>query len=133
MHTGLENFGRSCKVLLVEDRDDLREMMAQILAADGLAVTQARDGVEAVRAAQEGPVDLIVTDVLMPRLNGPEAVQCIRTFQPQVKAIFVSGSADMLRPNGHDVIIWKPVRPVILLNAIHKALSQRPMKNPRAA
>jgi PAS domain S-box-containing protein len=113
-------------VLLVEDCDDLREMMAQILTANGLTVIQARDGIEAVKAAQAAVVDLVVTDIVMPRLSGPEAVDFIRTFQPNVKIIFVSGSADMLEPNGRDVIMWKPVMPGVLLKTIESCLSPKP-------
>jgi CheY-like chemotaxis protein len=113
-------------VLLVEDRDDLREMMAQILVSNGLTVIQARDGLEAVKAAQSAAVDLVVTDIVMPRLSGPEAVEFIRTFQPNVKIIFVSGSADLLEPNGRDVIMWKPVMPGVLLKTIQSCLTPNP-------
>lgn len=113
-------------VLLVEDRDDLRHMMSQILSSNGLTVFEAKDGIEAVKAAQSSPIDLIVTDIVMPRLSGPEAVQFIRTFRPTVKVIFVSGSADMLQPNGRDIVIWKPVKPGALLQAIRACLLPTP-------
>jgi CheY-like chemotaxis protein/anti-sigma regulatory factor (Ser/Thr protein kinase) len=110
-------------VLLVEDRDDLRELMSQVLSSSGLQVILARDGVEAIQAADKNKIDIILSDVVMPRLNGPEAVRIIRETHPDIKVVYVSGSADLIEPNGRDVVIWKPVKPQALLATIKSCLA----------
>jgi PAS domain S-box-containing protein len=110
-------------VLLVEDRDDLRELMAQVLSSSGLEVIAARDGIEAIKASESRDIDIILSDVVMPRLNGPEAVRVIRETHPDVKVVYVSGSADLIEPNGRDVVMWKPVKPQALLAIIRSCLA----------
>ena len=114
-------------VLLVEDLMDLREMLAQILSRKGLRVLVASDGVNAIKIASEtqGTIDLIITDVMMPRMRGPDAVRKIRESRPAVKAIYLSGYTESLVPEGNDVLIPKPVAPEALLNAIEKCLFAR--------
>jgi PAS domain S-box-containing protein len=115
--------GMTGNVLLVEDRDDVRELMSQILTSNGIQVTSARDGVEAIEMANAFPIDLILSDVVMPRMSGPEAVRIIRESHPDIKVIYVSGSADLVEPNGRDVVMWKPVKPQALLTAIKSCLT----------
>lgn len=110
-------------ILLVEDRDDVRELMSQILISNGLHVTPARDGMEAIEVANTVSFDLILSDVVMPRMSGPEAVRIIRESHPDVKVIYVSGSADLIEPNGRDVVMWKPVKPQALLTTIKSCLT----------
>ena len=80
-------------ILLIEDLTELREMIATMLRSKGYNVLQARDGADAVSIAAShfAPIDLIVTDVVMPKLNGPEAVRQIRTRRAGVKAIYITG------------------------------------------
>lgn len=110
-------------VLLVEDRDDLRELMSQVLSSSGLQVIPVRDGLEAIQAAGNNEIDIILSDVVMPRLNGPEAVRIIRETHPDIKVVYVSGSADLIEPNGRDVVMWKPVKPQALLATIKSCLA----------
>jgi len=110
-------------VLLVEDRDDLRELMSQVLSSSGLQVIPVRDGMEAVQAAGDNEIDIILSDVVMPRLSGPEAVRIIRETHPDIKVVYVSGSAVLIEPNGRDVVMWKPVKPQALLATIKSCLA----------
>jgi two-component system cell cycle sensor histidine kinase/response regulator CckA len=113
-------------ILLVEDNHDLRFLLKQLLELEGMAVIAARDGVEAVEFASLPalPFDLIVSDVVMPRLNGPDAVKQIRKLRPQIKVIFVSGSADQIDADVRDTVLWKPVTPQVLLEAVHTCLGE---------
>jgi signal transduction histidine kinase len=121
-------------VLLVEDRDDVRELMTHVLLSSGLEVIPARDGVEAIEAADANNVDLVLSDVVMPRLSGPEAVRVIRERHPTIKVIYVSGSADLIEPNGRDIVMWKPVKPQALLATVRSCLTASDATfNPRAA
>jgi signal transduction histidine kinase len=119
-------------VLLVEDNSELRQMMTEILSASGLTVIQAKDGFEALNRARSAHFDLVLTDVLMPGMNGLEVVDRIRETHPGVKVIFISGSADMVSANTEDLVMWKPVRPETLLRAVHTSLSNKASAGPRS-
>jgi CheY-like chemotaxis protein len=82
-------------ILLVEDEDAVRAMAATILESQGFAVLQARDGVEALEVFLRGkePIDLVLSDVVMPRMGGVELLNQIRGVPSDVPFIFVSGYA----------------------------------------
>jgi signal transduction histidine kinase len=81
------------KILLVEDEDVVRGLAFSTLEYAGYEVTQASDGVEAVALfkAHSGEFDLVVTDVVMPRMGGRELVQQISREKPDVKVLYISG------------------------------------------
>jgi two-component system cell cycle sensor histidine kinase/response regulator CckA len=82
-------------VLLVEDEDALRRLGADILRRQGYTVTEARDGVEALDLLEELPdVSLVLTDVIMPRMGGPELAARAAERWPEVKMLFTSGYVD---------------------------------------
>jgi len=99
-------------------------MLTEVLALKGLRVLPAFDGAEAVKIAKETheKIDLIVTDVTMPRMTGPEAVKTIRQLRPSVKAIYLSGHADAVTPDNGDLFIAKPVMPEALISTIQECL-----------
>jgi two-component system cell cycle sensor histidine kinase/response regulator CckA len=83
-------------ILLVEDEDGLRALNARGLSSRGYTVLQAANGVEAIELLdkQEGNVDLVVSDVVMPEMDGPTLLKELRRRDPNVKFIFVSGYAE---------------------------------------
>src|SRR5205823_7362443 len=83
-------------ILLVEDEDGLRSLNARGLRSRGYSVIEAANGVEAIEALaeKEGGVDLIVSDVVMPEMDGPTMLKEMRAKNPSVKIIFVSGYAE---------------------------------------
>jgi PAS domain S-box-containing protein len=88
-------------VLFVEDEVALRDLMHRVLAKGGYTVLAAGDGLEALALveAHPGRVDLVVTDVVMPRMSGPELAARLRARDPGVRLLYVSGyTADQLRP-----------------------------------
>jgi len=110
-------------VLLVEDLEELRDATAQILAHNGLQVLQAKDGIEALElAARYTRIDLILSDIGLPRLGGLEAVSMIRESHPNVKVIFLSGYADEDIGNGYDLLLAKPVSAEVLIASIRDLL-----------
>lgn len=117
-------------ILLIEDLTELREMIANILRSKGYHVLQARDGVDAVNLAAShfAPIDLIVTDVIMPKLNGPEAVRQIRARRPSVKAIYITGYSNQTMSDeefsSNSVTVEKPIRPDTLLAKVRELLDQ---------
>jgi len=89
-------------ILLVEDEDPVRAVNARALAARGYTVLEAASGVEALQVIEERgePVDLVVSDVVMPEMDGPTLLGELRKLYPDLKVIFVSGYAeDAFRKN----------------------------------
>jgi CheY-like chemotaxis protein len=80
----------------VEDEDGVRALTRHILRNCGYAVLEARDGTEAVRLAGKHPeqIDLLVTDVVMPRMSGRELAERLAEMRPGMKVLFVSGYTD---------------------------------------
>jgi two-component system cell cycle sensor histidine kinase/response regulator CckA len=86
-------------ILLVEDEEGLRALNARGLASRGYTVIEASNGVEALDALEKlekrgGQVDLVVSDVVMPEMDGPTLFKELRRRIPDVKVIFVSGYAE---------------------------------------
>jgi PAS domain S-box-containing protein len=87
------SFEGSETILLVEDEDMVRNVVARKLKRKGYRVIEARHGSEAIDLSNEHPehIDLILTDIVMPGLNGRQAVDLIRAHRPQVPALYMSG------------------------------------------
>jgi len=118
-------------VLFVEDEVALRDLMHRVLAKGGYTVLAAGDGLEALALveAHPGRVDLVVTDVVMPRMSGPELASRIRARDPRVRLLYVSGyTADQLRPQtdlGADAtLLPKPFTSDGLLRKVREVLDQ---------
>jgi two-component system, cell cycle sensor histidine kinase and response regulator CckA len=83
-------------ILLVEDEDGLRSLNARGLRSRGYSVIEASNGIEALEAleAKNAAVDLVVSDVVMPEMDGPTLLKTMRQRNPDLKIIFVSGYAE---------------------------------------
>ncbi len=83
-------------ILLVEDEEGLRALNARGLRSRGYSVIEASNGVEAMEALeqQNGTVDLVVSDVVMPEMDGPTLLKAMRARNPDLRVIFVSGYAE---------------------------------------
>ena len=83
-------------ILLVEDEEGLRSLNARGLRSRGYSVIEASNGIEAMEALEQknGAVDLVVSDVVMPEMDGPTLLREMRTRNPNLKIIFVSGYAE---------------------------------------
>ncbi|MDZ7372454.1 MAG: response regulator [candidate division KSB1 bacterium] len=84
------------RVLLVEDDPDVRAMAAEALRETGLAVEVAADGQEALRKSRlsNERIDLLITDVVMPRMSGRELVERMLLYHPHLKILYISGHAE---------------------------------------
>jgi CheY-like chemotaxis protein len=80
-------------VLVVEDEDGVRELLRQVLVEHGHAVLTARHGRDALLLAEryERPIDLLVTDVVMPEMGGRELVERLKALRPDLKTLYISG------------------------------------------
>ncbi|HTR76502.1 MAG TPA: PAS domain S-box protein [Gemmatimonadaceae bacterium] len=83
-------------ILLVEDEPGVRMAASELLRIQGYSVIDASDGVSAIRAASKtkGPISLLITDVVMPKLSGPALAEQLAAHRPGLKVLFVSGYAD---------------------------------------
>jgi two-component system cell cycle sensor histidine kinase/response regulator CckA len=86
----------SATILLVEDEEAVRAFAARALASRGYKVYEAASGVEALEVMKEagGKIDLVVSDVVMPELDGPSLLRELRKQRPELKIIFISGYAE---------------------------------------
>jgi CheY-like chemotaxis protein len=116
-------------VLLAEDETEVRRMVSLILADAGYTVVEAADGEDALRRFGEHRDDirLLLTDVIMPTMNGRDLAEAVRKQNPSVKVLFMSGyTADIIRNKGMlgaDVLLLsKPVAPEQLLVRIRRTL-----------
>jgi two-component system, cell cycle sensor histidine kinase and response regulator CckA len=90
-------------ILLVEDEEPLRKVVIELLTQIGYHVLSASNGKEALRVAQDYPdkIHLLVTDVLMPEIDGPELSKILCAARPDLKVIYISGyTDDSLAPEG---------------------------------
>jgi two-component system cell cycle sensor histidine kinase/response regulator CckA len=83
-------------ILLVEDEEGLRALNARGLRSRGYTVVEAENGIEAMEMLEEqaGAIDLVVSDVVMPEMDGPTLLKAMREKNPEIKFIFVSGYAE---------------------------------------
>jgi len=98
-------------ILLAEDDDQLRHLARKILEGAGWTVLAARDGSEALGLAAEldGPIDLLVTDIVMPGMSGPQLHAALCEKRPSVPALFMTGYADrQALPDEGSAILQKP-------------------------
>jgi signal transduction histidine kinase len=124
--------GGSEVVLLAEDEPIFRHVVRRILERGGYTVIEAGDGREAVEAfaANRERIALCILDVVMPELNGKDALAAIRRIEPRVRALFTSGYADDVlgapAPGAEEPeVVPKPVAPAELLKRVRQAIDGR--------
>jgi CheY-like chemotaxis protein len=120
-------------ILLVEDAEFVRAIVAEILEPHGYTILAESNGADALAIAQkrEGAIDLLLTDVVMPGMNGRELAESLTRQYPDVKVLFSSGyPADTLVRNGiaegTTRFIEKPYLPVALARAVREILDEDP-------
>jgi PAS domain S-box-containing protein len=121
---------RGCEtILLAEDSESLRELAREYLESVGYTVLEAISGKEALQRAKDfdGTIHLLLTDVVMPEISGPELASQLMSLRPGIKIIFTSGYTDdaIARQGVLDpavVFIQKPYRPKALARKIREVL-----------
>jgi DNA-binding response OmpR family regulator len=79
------------RILLIDDEDSVRVPLAAVLRRAGFEVVTAADGKEGIAVFRHSPVDLVITDLIMPKQDGFETIKTIRRLQPGAKIIAISG------------------------------------------
>jgi len=120
--------GRAPKtVLLAEDEDAVRFLAAEYLERSGYHVLQAANGEEALRVADafDGPIHILVTDVVMPGIKGPDLARRLRAARPSIQVLLISGyAADVVTNDDlrHATLLSKPFAPAALTRAVRHLL-----------
>ncbi|HEU4451748.1 MAG TPA: PAS domain S-box protein, partial [Longimicrobium sp.] len=128
-------------VLLAEDEETVRRLARRVLERSGYTVLEAADGEEAIRVAEahRGPIHLLVTDVVMPRLGGRDLAARLLTARPGLRVLYVSGYTDeAVRRHGildpGTGFVEKPFTADVLAEQVRRALdeplSSSPASNP---
>ncbi|BCJ49635.1 hypothetical protein Asp14428_11100 [Actinoplanes sp. NBRC 14428] len=122
--------GHGATVLVVEDETALREVTGRILRRGGYTVLSAAGGREALDlcAGHDGPIDVLLTDVIMPGMLGKDLAEAVTAARPGIRVVFMSGYAQpVLTTHGTlaaDVhLLEKPFTGVELMKALHEQLS----------
>jgi DNA-binding NtrC family response regulator len=120
------------RVLLIDDEAEVRRGLRVLLEAAQHRVLEARNGEEALRLIRRHDVDVVITDVIMPGLDGLEVMKAIRLYRPELRTIAISGGGlqlsadaccDVASKMGAYRVLRKPISSEALTAAIDSALS----------
>jgi CheY-like chemotaxis protein len=119
-------------VLVVDDEPEIRTVLRRVLERAGHAVTEAENGRKAVRALSEAPIDLVITDIVMPEQEGMETILQIRRLRPDIKIIAMSGGGRRVSMDflplavrlGADRTFEKPFKPAHVAAAVSELLAR---------
>jgi len=121
-------------ILLVEDEVAVRDLVRQVLQAAGYVVLEAANGEQALQlsTAHQGPIQVLLADVVLPGLSGPEVAEQLALIRSEIRVIYMSGYAQdrinrFRNPNGQRLFLHKPFTPTTLLTSVRQAL-----ESPRA-
>jgi len=120
-------------ILLIEDEEGVRQLVEQTLTMAGYEILAASNGVEALKCAQplSRVIDLVISDVIMPGLSGPDVVAQLQIARPSIRVIFMSGYADLgvvhenILGEGH-ALLQKPFRLDALRQLVAETLASDP-------
>lgn len=118
------------EILIIEDDELLRQMLARCLAANRYVVREAGNGHEGLRLMRERPACLVITDIVMPDMEGIETIRHLRRDYPGTKIVAISGGGigdakdylKIARELGAQRTLSKPFLPAELLSAVEELL-----------
>jgi CheY-like chemotaxis protein len=122
-------------ILLVEDEELLRAGVQEVLEIQGYKVITAPDGEQALACLAAQTIDLIITDLVMPKMDGVDFVKQLRKIKPDLPVIVVSGSTrnimqrygiDSIQVPGANASLPKPFKSVDLIEQVRQLLASRP-------
>lgn len=124
--------GMRRRVLVVEDEPQVRAIAARALGAGGFEVLQAANGALALTwlKEQHHTIDVLVTDVVMPELNGPELARAARALDPNLELVFMSGFPEAMQDAhsgefGEAAFLSKPFSPQKLVEVVRESVARR--------
>lgn len=99
------------RILVVEDHKEIRELLSEIFLSDGYEVDSAEDGELALRQVKEKKYDLIITDYMMPKMDGIDLLRNLKTENHSLFILMISGSGieeEFFKQSGADAYLSKP-------------------------
>jgi DNA-binding response OmpR family regulator len=119
-------------ILVIDDDDDLRDVLCEALDEAGYTVHAANDGSKGLPLAEREPIDLVVTDILMPGKEGIETIRELRRVRPDIRIIAISGGGKLkdtlfleaAAEFGADATLKKPFRVADFLETIERVLAK---------
>jgi DNA-binding NtrC family response regulator len=129
----------SYSILVVDDQKGVRRELAYLLEEEGYVVSQAEDGKQAVIVLDKQAIDLVITDILMPEMDGLELANYINVHYPAIKVIIISGGGRFYSQNdsqtddllasarmttGVQVMLKKPVASDVMLEKVALLLAE---------
>ena len=127
---GRDKGGRSGTILLVEDSDVVRDVITRMLEDAGFTVLPASGGEEALSISRrkDAPIDLLLTDIVMPEMSGVELADRLERERPDVRVLFMTGYAEEVVVNEgilgkHRECIGKPFTREQITKRVRKLLS----------
>ncbi|HET9754727.1 MAG TPA: response regulator, partial [Myxococcales bacterium] len=116
---------RGERILLIEDEEPLRAMLRRMLCAHGYEVVDAPDAEKGLRAVQGRSLDLLLTDLMLPSLDGPALAQQLLAAQPSLRVLYMTGYP----PAGRELpaaepLIQKPFTRLALLGEVRRVLDR---------
>jgi two-component system cell cycle sensor histidine kinase/response regulator CckA len=111
-------------ILLAEDTDEIRHMLAEVLCENGYRVLEAGDGMEALKLSDSyaGSIDILITDVTMPRLSGLDLIRDLKPRRPGTRVLAISGWTNAVLDPGTP-FLQKPFTPTTLLRKIDEIVA----------
>jgi hypothetical protein len=116
-------------ILVVDDEEALREVTRRILTRNGYTVVTASSGAQAIEiaASHVGPIDLVLTDVIMPTMQGPAVANEVKRLRPGIRVLFMSGHAQPVLEaeavlGTEFLLVEKPFDQATLLENVRKVL-----------
>lgn len=118
------------RILLIEDDEPVRIIFAKLLAQHGYSVAEASNGRAAMEQIQQAPVQLVITDMIMPEMDGMETIVALRRLYPGVKIIAISesglgpaeNSLKIARALGAHKTLVKPLDSQQIISAVQEVL-----------
>ena len=114
------------RILIVDDEPSVRQVLSELLNAEGHITGEAVGGLEGLAAFQEGDWDMVFTDRVMPEMTGDELAAAIKEIDPGTPVVMITGYVDpatdyMAEPRLIDVVVKKPFTMAAIRNAIGEA------------
>lgn len=128
----------SARILVVDDEEVVRDLVTRVLYQAGYTVVSASDGPDALLTAEaNAPIDVLVTDLLMPQMYGDELARQLRTWLPRLRVLYLTAQRTLLfthRPllTGREAVLDKPFTLDELLEAVSQLLYGRGHARPFA-
>src|SRR5437899_9048983 len=120
---------RTATVLIAEDEEAVRELASEFVSSAGYTVLTAKDGMEALEIAERSPgsIHLLITDVVMPKMRGPELAKRLKALHPDLRIVYMSGYLEYNSGNGQFLeegfFLQKPFSRNTLVCKVDEALS----------